>query len=336
MKTFTTVLIFLLTLCLIDLNGQVEYPYDFSTFQEAYVDLEDPIILTDQYWDDFDAQTYEFPLGFEFNFFDQPMPSIFIGEFLAEVLYTQQDGMGNNNLMLPYNGDLMARVDNMGNVLSSISYKVEGEAGNRIMKGQFKDVGFYNDDEGGSYVNFQFWLYELDGAIEFRYGPSNLTYPIEYLLDDEAGPFVGLLNGYNYDQEEFGDLYMLSGDPANPDYIYLDGLEDEEFPPTLSGQPVDGTVYRFGPEIINNLNRTPEILNIKVFPTITARSLNIEGIAFEEITYSIWDLSGKTLWKPSRLQGSSIDVSGLNPGMYLIRFAENGQMFHSVKFIKSH
>ncbi len=336
MKIFTTFLFFLLTLSFVEIQAQGDYPYAFSTFQEAYTDLQDPVILTDQFWDDFDAQTYEFPLGFEFTFFDQVISSVFIGEFLAEVLYTQQNEMGNANLMLPYNGDLMARIDNMGNVLSSISYKVEGEPGSRIMKGQFKDVGFYNDDEGGSYINFQFWMYESDGAIEFRYGPSNLTYPLEYLLDDETGPFVGLLNGFNEDLEEFGDLYMLSGDPANPEYIYLDGLEDEEFPPTLNGQPVDGTVYRFGPEIINNLNKTPEFLNIKVFPTITARSLNIEGIPFEEITYSILDLSGKTLLKPSRLQGSSIDVSGLNPGMYLIRFAENGQMFHSEKFIKGH
>jgi hypothetical protein len=243
--------------------------------------------------------------------------------------------MGNNSLMLPYNGDLMARIDGVGNVLSSISYKVDGEPGSRIMKGQFKDVGFYNDDEGGSYVNFQFWLYESGGAIEFRYGPSNLTYPLEYLLDDETGPFVGLLNGYNYDLEEFGDLYMLSGDPASPDYIYLDGLEDEEFPPTLNGQPADGTVYRFAPEVINEVNQTPALVNVKIFPTITRNELFVQLLDSRNITYSIADLSGKIIHGPAVLDANRIDVALLNPGMYVIRISEDDQLLHTTKFFKT-
>lgn len=335
MKTITTILFFLLICSFSEVKAQGDLPYAFSTFQETYVDLEDPIILTDQFWDDFDAQTYEFPLGFEFTFFDQVMPSIFIGEFLAEALYTQMDEMGNSNLMLPYNGDLMARTDNTGNVLSSISYKVEGEAGSRIMKGQFKDVGFYNDDEGGSFINFQFWLYESDGAIEFRYGPSNLTYPIEYLLDDEAGPFVGLLNGYNYDLEEFGDLYMLSGDPADPEYIHLEGLGEDDFPPTLTGQPNDGTVYRFGPEIINSTEEIVTATKFRVFPTITDAELFVDGMPIENIAYAILDLSGKLIIKSENLQKNSIDVGTLTPGMYLIRLTRNGALLHTAKFVKS-
>ncbi|KAA3634849.1 MAG: hypothetical protein DWQ02_10710, partial [Bacteroidetes bacterium] len=274
MKTVSTLFLFLLISCFSNVNAQGDYPYDFSHFQEEYADLENPVVLTDDYWDDFDELIYEFPLGFEFTFFDHIMTSIFLGDPFAEALYVQTGGLEEYNIMLPYTGDLISRYDNSGNIISQIGYLVEGEPGSRVLKGEFKNIGFYNDDDGTNFANFQFWLHESDGAIEFRYGPSNITLPLDYLFDDLPGPYVGLLNGYLYDGEEFGDMYMLSGDAADPTYAYYDGSTGEE-PPALEGQPADGTVYRFGPVIINSVEETiTNPVSIKVYPTITRNELN--------------------------------------------------------------
>lgn len=333
MKIFSTLFIFLLITCITSIQAQGDYPYDFSHFQEEYADLVDPVVLTNDYWDDFDELNYEFQLGFEFSFFDHVMTSILVGEPFAEALFVQTGGLEEYNIMLPYNGDLISRYDSLGNITSQIGYLVEGEPGGRILKGEFKNIGFYNDDDGTNFANFQFWLYESDGAIEFRYGPSNITLPLEYLFDDLPGPYVGLLNGYLYNGEDFGDMYMLTGDAADPTYSFIDGSNGEA-PPSLEGQPVDGTVYRFGPEIINSLEETVVgPISIKVYPTITNGELKIKGVKGNE-NFVITDLSGRSLLSTTSLQKNEIDVAHLTPGMYLLRIMDHGDLLYSGKFIK--
>ncbi len=334
MKTISTLFLFLLVSCIPVLNAQEDYPYEFSHFQESYTDLVDPVVLTDDYWDDFDELIFEFPLGFEFTFFDYVMTSVFLGDPFAEALYVPTGGLEEYNIMLPYTGDLISRYDNVGNVLSQIGYLVEGEPGSRILKGEFKNIGFYNDDEGTNFANFQFWLYESDGAIEFRYGPSNITLPLEYLFDDLPGPYVGLLNGYLYNEEEFGDMYMLSGDAADPVYMFYDGSTGEE-PPSLEGQPTDGTVYRFGPEVINSVEETGSgMQSIKIYPTIANSEINFKGAFAGTENVIITDLSGRPVLNTTLLKRNNIDVAHLSSGMYLIRVVDNGDLLFSGKFIK--
>jgi hypothetical protein len=74
--------------------------------------------------------------------------------------------------------------------------------------------------------------------------------------------------------------------------------------------------------------------NITVYPNPANDKLNIE---FDETTknvsFSIADLSGKTIISSTLINSSSIDISGLNIGMYLLNIDTNNGT-KTVKFIK--
>ncbi len=87
-------------------------------------------------------------------------------------------------------------------------------------------------------------------------------------------------------------------------------------------------------DALNTNNVLANNNNVTVYPNPASDKLNIE---FEEATknvsFSIADLSGKTIISSSLINSSSIDISGLNIGMYLLNVAtDNGTK--TVKFIK--
>ena len=136
--------------------------------------------------------------------------------------------------IMPFDTDLIDRGDFTGISKSPIRYKVEGAAGSRILKIEWKNVGFYEEGDFygtlNDFISFQLWLYEGSNTIEMHYGAHQVTDPsVNYF--GETGPLVGLAD------EALSNIYLLSGNPANP-------LVASSFS-TLNGTPANGTIYTF-------------------------------------------------------------------------------------------
>lgn len=336
MKIILTTLSLFLAAFLPFTNAQGDPPYEFSVLEQSYADLVDPEITTNSFWDDFDGEPYEIPVGFEFMLFDQPLTSLNLGGDFGEILYGPAYENGDLNFLIPYFVDLISRVDNSGNVLSSISHLAEGEEGHRIFKGQWKDVGFYNDDNGDDFVNFQYWFYEEDGAIEIHIGPSSITLPLDYLFDDATGPIIGLFNRLDENVESFALGLVLSGDPAKPQMQAITEFPADELPPSLSAPPAEGIVYRFVPTVINEVsNPETAMASLEIFPTVVENELFLKTERWEDKTFQVTDLAGKTVVDRAILEANVLELSHLSPGIYFIQMYENGRGIQTKKFIKS-
>jgi hypothetical protein len=83
--------------------------------------------------------------------------------------------------ILPFEADLIDRGELTGISQSPISYKMEGNAGSRILKIEWKNAGFVGEiGELGTlndYVNFQVWLFEGSNDVEMHYGPNMVLNP---------------------------------------------------------------------------------------------------------------------------------------------------------------
>jgi hypothetical protein len=107
---------------------------------------------------------------------------------------------------------------------SQISYVVEGDSPQRILKLQYKNVGFVGDEYHEDKANFQVWFYEGTRRVEFRYGPNSMN--VRRALNGGYGPLVSFSN------------VNIRGPQSAPSTTTSTSH-------TLNGVPIDGTVYRF-------------------------------------------------------------------------------------------
>jgi hypothetical protein len=139
--------------------------YDFSMEQGTYQELQGatsvPMPLGDTL-----TERYNVGLGGEtFNFFRRPYT-------LSDSSGIQISSMGyirveNDTSMVIIDGIFGSLVPRDGT--SGISYLIDGEPGERIVKAQWKNAAFLT---GGTenFTNFQIWLHQKSGLIEIRMG----------------------------------------------------------------------------------------------------------------------------------------------------------------------
>src|SRR5688500_8504917 len=84
-------------------------------------------------------------------------------------------------------GDLKSKGPN----LSPILMEVAGSPGSRIMKLEWRNAGFYEDTSIGftNFVNFQIWIHEISGNIEYHYGASYVDLNSH---GGSTGPTIGM------------------------------------------------------------------------------------------------------------------------------------------------
>ncbi len=77
-----------------------------------------------------------------------------------------------------------------------------------------------------------------------------------------------------------------------------------------------------------------ETHSIHLYPTIlhNTEMININHDISGSIEYHICDMTGKMVMQ-NQLTGNTIQINGLGAGLYVIRFASNGNMIHSDKFV---
>ena len=169
------------------------FTYTLSTFTQPYSDLTGATSVNNgEIWDDPD---YLIPVSFPFVLLGSDVSLLEFYGAGATLRSTTEDPFVDA-YVFPFEVDLIDRGELEGDEsLSPISYKVEGSAGNHILKVEWKNAGSYNElDENGTldmFVNFQLWLFEGSNKIEFHIGPSLINDPDAFYFG-ETGPAGGL------------------------------------------------------------------------------------------------------------------------------------------------
>lgn len=202
--------------------------YRFELRQEPYQPLHGATQLPIGFGD----QSHLLDLGGEkFTFFGRPFT-------LKDSLTMGVTGFGNlrvdDSTSMVIIDALFVSLDTL-NETSKILYAVEGTPGDRIVKVEWQNAGLENADTTHSY-NFQAWVYQRSGVIEFRYGPTGTG------VITTGGPWVGAFLSPP-DVSSMTEKIWIGGDPTKPK---LDTSRTVKFP-RLSRFPDNGTVYRLIP-----------------------------------------------------------------------------------------
>lgn len=285
--------------------------YTFLAETAAYTPLTGTTSLTGTtIWDDPSATI---PMPFPFTVQGQQVDSL-----LLEGLGASLIGLQNNNpifaIIAPFEFDAIDRGYDSTVSLSSIGYKVDGTAGNRILKIEWKEVGSYGEysNSGGllsMYISFQAWIYEGTSVIEYRYGANTITDPSTFYEGDPGAVIGTALTDGNASIV----VNLISGPVASP--VFGTVL----FP--LNGTPANGTLYRLTPIGGSSSvaeNQLSQVL--KAWPNPVSDVLNFELKNQDRAQISLYNLQGQKVKQQLLTESrSSLDLSDLPAGAYLIR-----------------
>lgn len=209
---------------------------------------------------------------------------------------------------------LLRWLDSIDNT-SKISYKIEGSSGNKILKVQWKNLKI-RTGQAGNYVNLQIWLYQKDGMVEYRYGPSSANNASGY--SQSTGPSVGI----SYSDFNFTKMYEKIWIHGTPPNIQIDSAHNASFP-NISGVPANGTVYRFIPKASASVRAVKKDMGITVYPNPADKEIviSLTTTTKETLKLSLLDMNGKLIREYYLKQGSSmlsIPSAKLSAGTYLL------------------
>jgi hypothetical protein len=315
--------------------------YSFTKTTGTYSNLVSPISLTNgATWDD---PQLTIPLGFNFDYFDSTINKIFIEDFgLGAYLLINTSETGVIPTLIPYGADIVDRGydDNVGPTtsggLSPISYQISGTSGSKIMKIEWKNVGFLEDigDNGISidFTNFQLWLYEGSNVIEIHFGPNSIT-QTSLCFDNETGSSVQLLPEMDYTALDYGpNGIILKGSPSSPSVKIINHFDSLEF---LNGVIPNGTIYRFsktGGTI--SLIENSFSFDAQIFPNPANNFITITSKELNQISQVLLiDINGK-LFKTINNQFNNINISDLNSGVYFVKIISKEGLISNSKFVK--
>lgn len=216
-------------------------------------------------------------------------------------------------------GDLMSRGQN----LSPILMEVTGNAGARIMKLEWRNAGFYEDTSATmtNFVNFQIWIHEITGHIEFHYGTAFIEYPS---FGGSDGPIIGI-----------AEYWMVPNVWDLQTGIYIGGTPAAEAPsPTYSGMdgyPGDSTIYFFSNLATVGIEHIAKN-NFMLYPNPAADVCYLQ-MENNENTVMVTDASGRMVMENTTVNTTrySLDVSAFAPGMYFVTVTSgNGSVTRSL------
>lgn len=298
--------------------------YTLTVSNQMYTDLDAPVSINNGLtWDD---PEFTVPIGFDFQFFDVSINELnFDGDDAFLVGMTADNSFVTFILnawdMADRGLDIDGDEGEPGSI-SPLSYQLSGAAGSQIFKLEYNNVGFYSDAYYGNniftdFANIQLWLYEADGAIEFRFGESDLTNLEEvfasYNYDFHATYALG-----HFDDDDYliGDQgFILNGSAATPtlDVFAQDfGMLDGNIP--------NGTVYRIS-QMSTTADNEPNKGNTKIAispnPTTGLVQVNTNIAADEIESIEILDNNGRSLKSFNNL--NTIDISDLPAAFYYLQ-----------------
>lgn len=297
--------------------------YNFSRTERPYQDLVNATKVSGDsaYW--FVEQELPIQLPMDVSVFGHSFNMFFLSlDFLN---FVNEDFETSENIALfkPFNGYIIDRAytaEQNNLALSSISYLVEGEVGNRILKLEVKNFGSLVElvtiNTTEVYINYQFWYYENTGKIEIHYGPHNITDLSLLSMENNNSMLFG--SSVN------GDINVGTVSGTIPNEVYIEA-EEENF---LNAMTPPNTVYVFDTETTASNNKN-EVLELKLYPNPTDDILSIEFKENVSDSYAIYDVSGKEVMTgkiDNELQ-FSISVTRLVAGTYVLKIGTSHQKF---------
>ncbi len=292
--------------------------YTFLKTTGTYTDLVGATSLNDnQTWDDPD---FIFPIGFDFKLYDGEFDSldfyIGLGGSLGSILGSTNEF---NYSFAPFETDLVDRGDTTGISVSPISYKLDGQAPNRILKVEWKNAGFFGELDGAGtldyFINFQLWLFETSNKVEYRYGSSNIV-SNRLAFDGETGPIVGI-----------GKFDTLTFDILKAD-ILLGNSNTPQVDSTINnllGAPSDGTIYRFTRNTTGLAISYQQNSKVRTYPNPAFDEINLSYSLPQEAKNAsviLYDLLGKEITSQQLfgIEGAAvISLKDLAKGTYLYK-----------------
>lgn len=282
-------------------------PYTFTMSSEPYQELTNPdFVIPDnsQYWNGGQILLKQnmtikaFGTTFDLN------DGIYM---VMEQGYFYMIGTDRSLTFYNFQSDMQPR---KGTTLSEFSYKLEGGAGSKVLKLQFKNMGFTAGTEE-EYINYQVWLHER-GPIEVRFGSNNVS---TAAYGSDGGPAVGLL----FMDEQFSSIY---------NQMYLKGSTSDPGTTTgnitgMTGTPAEGTVYRFVPEHTAAISEVKAPSHVTVYPNPTKDKLTAYMSGNESGHLMLTDLTGRIILQKhvsSAMRNQDLDISALPAGLYVLSF----------------
>ena len=290
--------------------------YTFSVSTGTYSNLTGSTPINNDEGSLWDDPECEVPIGFSFQFYNTSINSIYFDFDDGGLLIDS-----NGNEIYVFDTDIEDRGNISGTPQSPITYKSEGTTGSRIFKLEWKNAGFYDEQDSlntlNDYINFQLWLYEGSNKIEMHYGANLITNPgIDYW--GETGASVGLIDNNG------NSPYILSGNPANPT------LNASMY---LNGTPLNGTIYTFtkNGSGINEQND----FSTQIFPNPVSNNLVINTKNNNVVNFKIINYLGQTLIEDKiSNQHNVINMSSLTKGVYFLHLETLDHKVITKKLIK--
>jgi hypothetical protein len=216
--------------------------YSFETKQQPYKYLVNPSPITkrDTAW--YSTYTKKFPIGATWKAYKTAIYDSFSFDTKGEFYFDNKVDTFKTSMAMFFMPGNNAYFTDKGTwpqpAKSFISSAITGAAGSRIVKVEFRNMGIRGGDTKDS-LNFQVWLYEQNGDVEYHYGSSYIADP-NYVNGTYTGPSIGIATvSKNY---TIMDLNLVYGDPASPK-LYTN--KSQPTTETIKGFPANGTVYRF-------------------------------------------------------------------------------------------
>lgn len=298
----------LILFCQKNLKAQNSYYLYIPKTTGNYTELKDAKKIP---WTAFDSSTDMYMLselnGETFQFYK--MPFLFGG---SKTIALESNGVvriDNDTSLIIIDG-AFTYLDSI-NANSSISYLIEGNPGNYIVKAQWKNLKIRNG-QTNNYLNFQIWLFQKSGIIEIHYGSRSLNNESGFNISN--GPQVGMF----FSRDDFTKCFeklWITGSPTN---IKPDTSVNYAFK-AMTGVPNEGTVFRLIPRFINSIKDKPDNNSTMYYYPNPAENGIINFVRPGD--YKITDLTGKMLL--SGLSQKSVDVSSLSKGTYLLYVNQN-------------
>ena len=286
--------------------------YNFVMMNETYNDLQNATSINNaEVWDD-----PEYPLQMPFSFDVNGMTFNGLVVNDSYVLFNN-DNSDIAQIVSPMGIDLLDRGYYTNTSNSPISSRVDGNAGERILKIEFKNCGSFSDDSLMMFLNFQIWLYETSNVIEFRFGSSSIPSP-QVFYDGESGGLLAITPYDSLNEELLEGGISLSGSASNPTLV-------NQIVP-INGTPPANTVYRFSPQNLSNINFDSR--QYTFYPNPSFDFLNFDSLILPS-KFSIFNLTGQMLMEGTVSQ-SQINIGALEIGTYFIRINDSDPQ----KFIK--
>lgn len=284
--------------------------YTFSIGSGTYQNLTNSISLNNgTVWDD---PSYEVPIGFNFQIGSYSFDTLYFSAS-GGMLLTNQNLQGVGMVIGPFVLDLEDRGWYTGVSQSPLSYKLIGQPGNRILKIEWNNTGFWNDTTVNDFTNFQVWLHEGTYEVSYHYGPSSINNPDE-TYEGYTGPRVMFSALLDFDTNTaLGSFFELFGDPLNPTTNNPANNWD-----ALHQMIPDGTIYTFSPD---NLSiETSEEKEFIIYPNPASNYLTIqlnESVP-EKYDVIIFNNLGQKVRSFTKVETSKLNISGLPAGLFFV------------------